>query len=962
MVQRRDRKKAMNQTDIDLGVFVRLFDKFSSPFRKMESGVEKSAANMNKRLSLSVKLGGAGLLAAGIAKAGKAAVSAALEPVRAVEKAKGELASLGIENLRLITDMGKKMESQWAGVTAAAFTSAAYDIKSGIASLTDEGVADMTRSAVTVAKATKGVPEEMTSLFATGYGIFKAQYAQMQDSDFGLLFGDMISASVQQFKTDGASMQSSIESAGKGATNMGLKMADQFAILGSLQAVMSGSEAGTALKAFAANSARADKAFSKMKITADHPVRIRILDEDNMMRAMPDILADLRARYGDTLDAAERFEIQQALGSEEAIKLIDQLYGQSDALRDNAAALEAAAASGGVFTAAMAKDLDNNWDSKLTLFDQKMNVIKMSIGEGMLPVMEALEPSITSITDAFVGFMDENPLAAQIIGFTVIALAGIATIAAPVLMGMAAMTIAAPGMGAAFAVMGTGIGVVGGAIKAVTMALLTNPIVLIIAAIALAAYLIYDNWDAIAAFFTDIWDQIKAAWEPVADWFGALWDSVSGAFSAVFTVIKALVFTFTPAGLIYKHWDSIAEWFGGLWDGVKAVFGALFDWAVSAFLNFTPAGLIYKHWDGIAGFFGGLWESVKSGAGILFDWAASAFLNFTPAGLIYSHWDAIADWFGGLWDGVASVFTGVWGTIESAAEGNFNPANMIIAKWASITAWFSGLWSNIAGVFSAKWAGITGMVSGWPAAMRQAGSDIVGGIIAGITAKWTALRNKVTGMGSAITGWFSGKLQIKSPSRVFMGLGGHISDGLALGIGAGEKGVLARIGRMASRIAQPIAAPRLNLDGMLARMTLGIAAPLALATGAQAAPILPAPVTIPAPRMIAADAVTIPTPKYANSAFVSVDEVANGKAPFDPSNVPPAPPPAPSPFLPSGFAGAGQAAPAPAVHFAPVYHLTVEAAKGATDQDVEKTRESLRELLEEMADDAKAELRRQLHD
>ncbi len=62
---------------------------------------------------------------------------------------------------------------QWAGTTKSDFISAAYDIKSGIASVTDEGVAQYTELAGVTAKATKSTIGEMTSLFATGYGMHK---------------------------------------------------------------------------------------------------------------------------------------------------------------------------------------------------------------------------------------------------------------------------------------------------------------------------------------------------------------------------------------------------------------------------------------------------------------------------------------------------------------------------------------------------------------------------------------------------------------------------------------------------------------------------------------------------------------------------------------------------------------------------------------------------------------------
>lgn len=49
------------------------------------------------------------------------------------------------------------------------------------------------------------------------------------------------------------------------------------------------------------------------------------------------------------------------------------------------------------------------------------------------------------------------------------------------------------------------------AVNLLKVALLTNPITVIIAGIATAAYLIYDNWGGIADWFTSIWKRIKAS-------------------------------------------------------------------------------------------------------------------------------------------------------------------------------------------------------------------------------------------------------------------------------------------------------------------------------------------------------------------------------------------------------------------------------------------------------------------
>jgi TP901 family phage tail tape measure protein len=84
---------------------------------------------------------------------------------------------------------------------------------------------------------------------------------------------------------------------------------------------------------------------------------------------------------------------------------------------------------------------------------------------------------------------------------------------------------------------------------------------------------------------------------------------------------------------------------------------------------------------------------------------------------------------------------------------------------------------------------------------KSIGSNIVGGIAAGITAApgrvWDALKGVVSGA------WNNAKafLGIKSPSRLFATMGGFVSEGLALGIDRGADGPAGSAARLASDVA-----------------------------------------------------------------------------------------------------------------------------------------------------------------
>jgi TP901 family phage tail tape measure protein len=100
---------------------------------------------------------------------------------------------------------------------------------------------------------------------------------------------------------------------------------------------------------------------------------------------------------------------------------------------------------------------------------------------------------------------------------------------------------------------------VGVVIKVVSLAMAANPILLIIAAIAVAALLIYKYWEPIKAFFVKLWEKIR---EPFMRFMGWVWD---------------IFLNLSPIGLIIKHWEPIKSFFSALWDGIVSYFEWVWD-------------------------------------------------------------------------------------------------------------------------------------------------------------------------------------------------------------------------------------------------------------------------------------------------------------------------------------------------------------------------------------------------
>src|SRR5207237_5733180 len=106
---------------------------------------------------------------------------------------------------------------------------------------------------------------------------------------------------------------------------------------------------------------------------------------------------------------------------------------------------------------------------------------------------------------------------------------------------------------------------------------------------------------------------------------------------------------------------------------------------------------------------------------------------------------------------------------------------------------------------SAFGAGVA-FLAALPSRMLTIGAQIIQGLISGVTGKLAALKSAVVNVASSAANWFKAKLGIHSPSRVFMGFGGHITDGLGKGIAAGTGAAVKHVDRLSSRVAGAFAA------------------------------------------------------------------------------------------------------------------------------------------------------------
>ena len=350
-----------------------MVDNMTSKVQGVADGVPSAVQKMNDAFGTMQK---AGVAMTGM---GTAIVGACMGTVTATfdtQDALAEVASLGVEDLGALEKAAKNFSDTWAGTTKSDFISASYDIKSGIASLTDEGVAQYTELAGLTAKATKATTADMTSLFATGYGIYKNYYSDLSDMEFGEMFSAGIATAVKNYKTSGTEMAGAIKMLGASATNANVPMEEQLAILGQLQATMSGTEAGTKYKSFLNTAA-----------SAGEKLGLNFLDANNQLLSMPDILEQLHGKYGDTIDAVEKKQLKDAFGTDEAIALIDLLYNNTDQLKTGIDDLQTSMDGGVETTKKMAEAISDTPAQKFQVLKQQMHNVTEELGQGLLPAV-----------------------------------------------------------------------------------------------------------------------------------------------------------------------------------------------------------------------------------------------------------------------------------------------------------------------------------------------------------------------------------------------------------------------------------------------------------------------------------------------------------------------------------------------------------------------------------------------
>ncbi|MFK0437060.1 phage tail tape measure protein [Campylobacter jejuni] len=109
-------------------------------------------------------------------------------------------------------------------------------------------------------------------------------------------------------------------------------------------------------------------------------------------------------------------------------------------------------------------------------------------------------------------------------------------------------------------------------IRVLSMAMMSNPIGLILRGIAIVAGLIIANWDKVKSWFKSFIEWLKPVWEPIYNVIKAVFDKCA----LVFTSFKDIIMSVASplAEFLNSIWQDVGDFF-------YSIFGSLFDWFAS---------------------------------------------------------------------------------------------------------------------------------------------------------------------------------------------------------------------------------------------------------------------------------------------------------------------------------------------------------------------------------------------
>lgn len=422
------------------------------------------------------------------------------------------------------------------------------------------------------------------------------------------------------------------------AQSLGVSVEMTAAMVGKLGDVgIQGSQAGTALRAMLSRLASLPEgAAGAMK-----KLGVATTDAAGNLRDMPSILAEMDAAM-QSMGSGERAKIMSKVFGVEAMSAATELMKQASSgeLTEYA---ESLARTGSA--AEVAQKQNQTMTGRLKQLRSATEDLAITTGNVLMPAIGWVAQGMTKVAGVVRDLADKYPVLTTSVvagvggmlafgaasiglryaftflrgGFLSAKLAvdsfrgGLALLRVQGsglnLAGMLPQTGRIAGLSGAFTNLGGVLPAVAGGIKAIGLALVTNPIGIAVMAIAGAAFLIWKYWGPIKSFFVGLWQGISEAAAPAV---AAVTSALEG--------LRSIPGVERAIGLLGQLWDliksvgsGVGEFLGNLFTQDadpsaeaqsmgQQVGTMLVDGIKFAFLNFTPLGWVIQAWEPVTAF------------------------------------------------------------------------------------------------------------------------------------------------------------------------------------------------------------------------------------------------------------------------------------------------------------------------------------------------------------------------
>ena len=398
---------------------------------------------------------------------------------------------------------------------------------------------------------------------------------------------------------------------------------------------------------------------------------------DGSMRSFKEILDDLRDGFSGMTEAEKAANAEAIAGK----------VGMSGLLAIvNATGKDYATLTKEIYNAdgaaqQMADTMNDNLNGQLTILGSTIEGIAIQFGEIMLPYIKSMVQGLQNFATWLTNTSDSAKQIVVVIATVLAALGPLLLIGSKLISGFLSIKML-------LATTGT------------TLAALTGPLAIVIAAVAAFALAWTTNFAGIRDTVSNVMGTIfntmktilgtiKSAWDN--NW-GGIQDKVKLVFEVIETVIRTVlgviegliqVFSGVITGDWTKVWEGVKKVFTSIWEGIKSALKSFLKYIVNRIIDLAATlyvkakNAMNRLWDG----FKEIWASVK-------EWTI-AFIN-DPIGTLTklgsklfnkgkevinklwnglkSAWKSVADWFTGIVDWVSNIWEGIKKKFNDAVE------------------------------------------------------------------------------------------------------------------------------------------------------------------------------------------------------------------------------------------------------------------------------------------------------